>query len=100
MVPLADGRLYCFACVNPPRNNLRCKRSTVRDLYERHKNFRHPVPDILKATEDGQLLWNDVICLPPLEGYVNAAAVLVGDAAHAATPPNMGKAPARDWKTL
>lgn len=90
LVPLANGKIYWFACVNAPQNDPKMKAMKVADLQEIFKDFHDPIPSVLAETKDENLLWNDIIDLKPLDKYAFDKVVLIGDAAHATTP-NMGQ---------
>lgn len=90
IVPLANNKLYWFACLNAKQNDPAMKAYKITDLITTFQNFHAPVSDILRSTSDDQLLWNDIIDLKPLDRFAFNNIVLVGDAAHATTP-NMGQ---------
>ena len=90
-VPLADGQVYWFACLNSPvPNNPRFRAFTVADLQRQFACLPPPVPELLALTTDAQLLWNDILDLKPLRRFAFGRVLLLGDAAHATTP-NMGQ---------
>lgn len=90
MVPLADNKIYWFACTNALPQDTRMKNFTANDLYRHFQDFHDPVPSILQQTKDEELIWNDIIDLKPIDSYAFENIVLIGDAAHATTP-NMGQ---------
>ena len=90
IVPLAKNKLYWFACVNGPRNSDRFRNYRTDDLLNNFRDYHQPIPAILQRTEDENLLWNDIIDVPPLARYAFGRVLLIGDAAHATTP-NMGQ---------
>lgn len=90
IVPLADNKIYWFACINAPGHDPVMKSFRVKDLQEHFKNYHAPIIDILFQTRDEDLLWNDIIDLDPVDKYAFGNMVLIGDAAHAATP-NLGQ---------
>ena len=90
IVPLANNRLYWFACINAPGNNAEMKNYTVDDLLSHFGNFHDPIPSIIRNTSNDQLIWGDIIDLKPLDHFAFDNIVLMGDAAHATTP-NMGQ---------
>jgi 2-polyprenyl-6-methoxyphenol hydroxylase-like FAD-dependent oxidoreductase len=90
-VPLANGQLYWFACINSATpNNARFRAFRVADLRAHFAPLPAPVDAILALTSDEQLLWNDILDLPPLPRFDFGRVLLLGDAAHATTP-NMGQ---------
>jgi 2-polyprenyl-6-methoxyphenol hydroxylase-like FAD-dependent oxidoreductase len=90
LVPLADNKIYWFACINAPQNDQTMKAYKVADLQRVFKDFHDPIPSVLAETKDENLLWNDIIDLKPIPQYAFDNIVLIGDAAHATTP-NMGQ---------
>jgi len=91
LVPVANNRLYWFACLNSPEpNNPIYKAYQVADLQRTFANFHAPIPQVLAATTDADLLWGDLYDLSPLASFVFGRVLLLGDAAHATTP-NLGQ---------
>lgn len=90
IVPLADNRIYWFACLNAAENDPRFANYTVEDLQRHFGHYHHPVSEILTRSRNATLLHNDIIDLKPIENYAFGNVVLIGDAAHATTP-NMGQ---------
>ena len=90
IVPLTHNRLYWFACVNAPANDQVMKNFDVDDLLSYFGKFHSPIPEIISATKNEQLIWGDIIDLKPLDKFSFGNIVLMGDAAHATTP-NMGQ---------
>lgn len=88
--PLPGRKIYWFACINASQNNKRMQQFSVASLQENFKYFHHPIPAVLAATNNEDLIWNDIIDLKPLDQYAYDKIVLIGDAAHATTP-NMGQ---------
>jgi len=90
-VPLANGQVYWFACVNSPTaNDPTLQAYTVADLQRQFAGLPAPVPALLAHTTDAQLLWNDILDIKPLPRFAFGRVLLLGDAAHATTP-NMGQ---------
>jgi 2-polyprenyl-6-methoxyphenol hydroxylase-like FAD-dependent oxidoreductase len=48
------------------------------------------VPELLALTRPEQLIWHDIVDLPPLPHFAQGPVLLLGDAAHATTP-NLGQ---------
>jgi len=91
LVPVANGRLYWFACLNSPEaNNPVFRAYRVADLQRHFAGFHAPIPQVLAATTDADLLWGDLFDLAPLASFVFGRVLLLGDAAHATTP-NLGQ---------
>lgn len=90
IVPLANNKLYWFACVNAPQNDQSLRSAKIPDILNYFGNYHSPVADILKKTKNEQLIWGDIIDLKPIKKFAFGNIVLAGDAAHATTP-NMGQ---------
>jgi 2-polyprenyl-6-methoxyphenol hydroxylase-like FAD-dependent oxidoreductase len=91
LVPVADNRLYWFACLNSPApNNPTLRAYRVADLQQAFAGFHAPIPQVLAATSDADLLWGDLFDLVPLTTFAFGRVLLLGDAAHATTP-NLGQ---------
>ncbi|WP_031529289.1 FAD-dependent monooxygenase [Dyadobacter crusticola] len=90
IVPLADGKVYWFACIKAAENDAKYKAFTAEDLYQHFSRFHDPVPQILQTAYGSPLIHNDIYDLAPLDHYAFDNILLIGDAAHGATP-NMGQ---------
>lgn len=90
IVPLTDGRVYWFACVNARQNDVIMRTLSNRDLLTYFGDFHHPIPELLEHTRRDSIIWNDIIDIPPLKRFAFGNVLLMGDAAHATTP-NMGQ---------
>ncbi|ERJ60597.1 FAD-dependent monooxygenase [Sphingobacterium paucimobilis] len=90
VTPLVDNRIYWYACVNGPANSPLFKNTTAGDLYHRFEHYHDPIPRILEATENKNLIWSDIIDIKPLQHLAYDNILIIGDAGHATTP-NMGQ---------
>jgi len=90
IVPVGDGRIYCFAVANAPRGQADPVDGRLERFRARFAEFGGQVPEILAALRTPEeLIHNDLEEL--LEGSWHEGRVgLIGDAAHAMTP-NMGQ---------
>lgn len=91
LVPVRGGQLYWFACLNSRHaNNEVYKHFKVADLQRHFGQFHAPIPAVLAATTDAELLWGDILDVKPLPRFCFGRVLLLGDAAHATTP-NLGQ---------
>ncbi|HEX8351190.1 MAG TPA: FAD-dependent monooxygenase [Hymenobacter sp.] len=90
-VPLADGRVYWFACVNSAQPGNPAFRSlSLPQVHQLFIDLPAPVPALLGLTHEDQLIWGDILDLKPLAHFAYGRVLLLGDAAHATTP-NLGQ---------
>lgn len=90
IVPLKNNQIYWFLCINAPQNDPAMRAMKVADLASRFKDCHAPIPQILEATRDEDLIRNDIIDLKPVSRFAHGRILLLGDAAHATTP-NLGQ---------
>jgi FAD-dependent urate hydroxylase len=90
IVPLADGKIYWFACKKAKARDLKAAAFGIEDLLAIFKNYHRPIPQILTATKEESIIHNDILDIKPIPKYAFRRIVLLGDAAHAATP-NLGQ---------
>jgi 2-polyprenyl-6-methoxyphenol hydroxylase-like FAD-dependent oxidoreductase len=90
IVPLANNKIYWFACTNALKGDDRFKRFKISDLQNHFKDFHEPIPSILSETKNEDLIWGDIMDLKPLDKFAFQNVLLIGDAGHATTP-NLGQ---------
>jgi 2-polyprenyl-6-methoxyphenol hydroxylase-like FAD-dependent oxidoreductase len=90
VVPLSNDRVYWFATLNAKAGDPKMRDATTRDLVKYFEGFHFPIPELLRNTNNDQLIWSDIIDLKPVKKFAFRRIVLIGDAAHATTP-NMGQ---------
>lgn len=90
IVPLANGQIYWFACVNAKARDRQIAKYGIKDLLSIFENYHEPIPQIIQASDESSLIHNDILDIKPIHQYAFNRVVLIGDAAHATTP-NMGQ---------
>ena len=90
IVPLANNKIYWFLCINALQNDTTIRSLNASQLAARFKNYHTPIPQLLQATQDEQMILNDISDIKPIDQYAFGRVLLLGDAAHATTP-NMGQ---------
>jgi 2-polyprenyl-6-methoxyphenol hydroxylase-like FAD-dependent oxidoreductase len=85
LIDLGGGRTYWFATKNAPEGE-RDEASGRNELVRRFSEWHEPIPQLLAAVNEAEILRNDVYYLDPLEAWSRGRILLVGDAAHATTP--------------
>ncbi|MDN4523989.1 FAD-dependent monooxygenase [Fictibacillus fluitans] len=90
IVPLANQKLYWFACVNANAHDPKMKAMKTEDLHSIFRDYHDPIPFVIQMTEDHALIHNDILDITPIKRFAFDRILLLGDAAHASTP-NMGQ---------
>lgn len=90
LVPLANNKIYWFACMNAKVGDSQLNAFTTKDLVNRYERYHEPIPQIIMQTSEQQLLKHDIYYLPSIPRFAFGRVVLLGDAAHAMTP-NLGQ---------
>jgi 2-polyprenyl-6-methoxyphenol hydroxylase-like FAD-dependent oxidoreductase len=79
-------RTYWFATKNAKEGEADEPGGRKAELQRRFASWHEPIAAALDATHDHAILRNDVYHLAPLSNWHRGRVVLLGDAAHAATP--------------
>jgi 2-polyprenyl-6-methoxyphenol hydroxylase-like FAD-dependent oxidoreductase len=92
VMPLADGRVYCYAAAPAERGDrARGDGGELADLVRRFGGWHEPIPTLLARATPGDVLRHDVAELArPLSSFHHGRVALLGDAAHPMTP-NLGQ---------
>jgi 2-polyprenyl-6-methoxyphenol hydroxylase-like FAD-dependent oxidoreductase len=89
MFPMSGDRVYCYGTGTVPPGT-HSPDGELAELRRRFGEWCEPIPTVLEAATEEQVLRNDIHYLPPLRTYVHGPVALLGDAAHAMTP-NLGQ---------
>jgi 2-polyprenyl-6-methoxyphenol hydroxylase-like FAD-dependent oxidoreductase len=87
--PLPDHRIYCYATANTPEAAT-SPDGEVAELRTRFGDWHDPIPALVAAATDADVLRHDMYELPGLDSFARGRVALLGDAAHAMTP-NLGQ---------
>ena len=88
--PMTEERAYWFAQKDAPQGEHEPEGKRKPRLLELFHDWHDPIPAVIEATGEADILRNDVYELPPLRYWCRGRVALLGDAAHAMTP-NLGQ---------
>jgi 2-polyprenyl-6-methoxyphenol hydroxylase-like FAD-dependent oxidoreductase len=86
---LPGGRAYVFATADAPPGG-RGAHGELAELRRLFGSWHAPIPALIEAAVEEEVLRNDCYDLPPLRSWGRGRITLLGDAAHAMTP-NLGQ---------
>ncbi|MQY09275.1 FAD-dependent monooxygenase [Actinomadura macrotermitis] len=89
LATLPDGRVYLYGVASVPAGG-RSADGELAELRRRFGRWHDPIPALLDAAVEEQVMRHDIVDLPPLASFATGRAALLGDAAHAMTP-NLGQ---------
>jgi FAD-dependent urate hydroxylase len=84
------GRLFWYASRNLPEAGVDSPAGRKTDVQDIFQTWHSPIPEVVKATRDADILRNDVVDRLPLKRWGQGRVTLLGDAAHPTTP-NLGQ---------
>ena len=90
LVSLGRGHFYWYATKNAPEGEQDGPEGRKAELLGRFGSWHETVPSVIRATEEAEILRNDVYDRDPLERWGEGRVTLLGDAAHPMTP-NLGQ---------
>ena len=90
IAPMTKGRAYWFAQKYAPEGEHDKAAGRKQELLDLFYDWHDPVPAVIEATREMDILRNDVYELPHLKCWSSGRVTLLGDAAHAMTP-NLGQ---------
>jgi 2-polyprenyl-6-methoxyphenol hydroxylase-like FAD-dependent oxidoreductase len=89
IVPIKNGKYYCFSTINTSSNNQDYKNISISDYRKLYSELGWETKEILDTlTEDVKLIYDDLFDFK-IKSWHKGNVVLIGDAAHAVTP-NLG----------
>jgi 2-polyprenyl-6-methoxyphenol hydroxylase-like FAD-dependent oxidoreductase len=88
MVPMSGGRVYWFATETAPEGGRHADEQA--HLSRLFRGWHHPIEALIRSTEPGAILRNDIYDRPVLRTWGRGRVTLLGDAAHPMTP-NLGQ---------
>ncbi len=90
IAPMTKGRAYWFAQKYAPEGERDKAVGRKQELLDLFHDWHDPVPAVIEATAEADILRNDVYELKHLKRWSDGRVTLLGDAAHAMTP-NLGQ---------
>lgn len=90
VAPLGGGDFYWFATKNAPEGEGDAPAGRKAELLERFGSWAEPVPAVIRAADEGEILRHDVYDRDPPARWGVGRVTLLGDAAHPMTP-NLGQ---------
>lgn len=89
LFPMSENRIYCYG-TGAVLAGERAPDGELAEMRRRFGDWCDPIPELLAAATEDQVLRNDIYYLPRLPTYIRGPVALLGDAAHAMTP-NLGQ---------
>ena len=86
-----EDRYTWYATANVPEDHADAPCGRKQELLEMFERWHQPVPQLIEATADNEILKNPAYDRPALESWGYGSVTLLGDAAHPCTP-NLGQA--------
>lgn len=86
LLDIGRSRTYWFATKNAPEGEPDEPAGRKAEILRRFAGWHVPIAEVVAATDEADILRNDVYYLKPLERWTRGRVALVGDAAHATTP--------------
>jgi 2-polyprenyl-6-methoxyphenol hydroxylase-like FAD-dependent oxidoreductase len=90
ITPMSKGRAYWFAQRYAPEGAKDKAVGRKREVLEMFEDWHDPIPAVVQATAEADILRNDIYESVPLRHWSSGRVTLLGDAAHTMTP-NLGQ---------
>ena len=84
------GRIFWYATRNVPEGGVDSRAGRKADVRDVFKTWHRPIPEVIEATREADILRNDIVDRLPLEHWGRGRVTLLGDSAHPTTP-NLGQ---------
>ncbi len=90
ITPMSQGRAYWFAQKNAAEGSPDHALGRKREVMALFGDWHDPIPAVIEATDEADILRNDIYEQKHLRRWSKGRVALLGDAAHAMTP-NLGQ---------
>lgn len=90
LIPLANNQVYMYAFKNCKANDPELNEWRINDLLFNFYTYHTPIPQILDRMNNEDIYHQDIYDFEPLSQYKYKRIILLGDAAHTASP-SMGQ---------
>ncbi len=90
ILPMGGGRICWYATRNGPASQPDAPEGRKEEVLGLFRDWHHPIPALIEATEQAAIMKNDAQDRPPLPSWGVGHVTLLGDAAHPITP-NVGQ---------
>lgn len=90
LIPLTNNQVYLYAFKNCKANDAELNEWRINDLLFNFYTYHSPIPQILDLMHNEDIYHQDIYDFKPLSQYKYGRIILLGDAAHAASP-SMGQ---------
>jgi 2-polyprenyl-6-methoxyphenol hydroxylase-like FAD-dependent oxidoreductase len=85
-----QGRFTWYATANVPSDHTDACRGRRHELLQTFDGWHDPIPELIEATDEADILKNGAYDLPRLRRWGDRRVTLLGDASHPCTP-NLGQ---------
>lgn len=90
ILPIGQGRVCWYATRNAAPSRPSAPEAQKREVQQLFRDWHHPIPALIKATDCQDMMQHDARDRPPLRVWGRGRVTLLGDAAHPITP-NVGQ---------
>jgi 2-polyprenyl-6-methoxyphenol hydroxylase-like FAD-dependent oxidoreductase len=90
ILDIGQGKFTWYATLNVPSDHCDAPGGRKQEIQQAFAGWHDPIPNLIEATEDAEILKNGAFDSVPLRRWGNGLVTLLGDAAHPCTP-NLGQ---------